>query len=169
MSWFLQSVYDGEADVQCSSLMTPNFVTWTWCILRKAGIRVQKIRDLIHELHLHDEKIGVWCAMSARREISTISGQKLHRINKIFRRHTDCFRSARQYYQHMLDFLNVIIIANFFLTFIDDCQASRASTYDVTLADVGLALIVQGRKTMTLYNWYQVYFQRNSSFRDSFL
>ena len=111
---------------------------------------------------------GLWCAMSARRVISTISGQKLQRINTNFRRYTDCIRSARQYYQHMLDFLNVIITVNFFLTFIDDCQTFRG--YErLTLGSVGRALMAHGRKTMTLYNWYWADFQRNSSFTDSIL
>jgi len=113
------------------------FVQWTWCILRKAGTGRQKIQDLIHELNLHDETTGVWCAMSARREISTISGRKLQRINKVFRRYADYIRSAGQYYQHLLDFLNVItsITAIFFLAFFGNCRTSRTSTNDVTLSE----------------------------------
>ena len=113
------------------------FVKWAWRILRKADTGAQKIQDLIHELHLHDEKIGVWCATSARRQISTISGQRLQRINKVFRRYADYIRSAGQYYQHLLDFLNVItsITAIFFLAFFGNCQTSRTSTNDVTLSE----------------------------------
>jgi hypothetical protein len=35
---------------------------------------------LTHEIPLHDEKIGVWCAMNTRRENSTISWQELQRV-----------------------------------------------------------------------------------------
>ena len=138
------------------------FVKWTWNILRKAGTGAQKIQDLIHELHLHDEKIGVWCAMSARREISTISELKLERINKVFRRYADYIRSAGQYYQHLLDFQNVItrITAIFFLAFFGNCQTSRTSTNDVTLSERQAGAYRSrwrrrgGKKTMTLYSWY---------------
>jgi hypothetical protein len=36
---------------------------------------------LTHGIHLHDEKkFGVWCAMSIRRENSTVSRQELQRV-----------------------------------------------------------------------------------------
>jgi len=43
---------------------------------RKSGV--------VHEPPLYDEKIGGWCALSARREISTFSGQELRKVNNFF-------------------------------------------------------------------------------------
>jgi len=48
------------------------------------GAGVQQIQDLFTKPPLDDEKIGGWCAMSARREISTISGQELGEVNNVF-------------------------------------------------------------------------------------
>jgi hypothetical protein len=56
-----------------------------------------------------------------RREISTISGEDLQRLNSVFRSCTECIWSGQQDFQHLfsigeilLDFLKVIITANFF-------------------------------------------------------
>jgi hypothetical protein len=38
-------------------------------------------------------KIGVWYAMSARREISKISGQEFQIANKVLHQYTDCIWS----------------------------------------------------------------------------
>jgi hypothetical protein len=52
--------------------MRPGFPYVERCILRTFGIGVQKIPRLIYQLPIHDETIGVWCAISARRIIGSI-------------------------------------------------------------------------------------------------
>jgi hypothetical protein len=102
-NWFLQSVYDGEVDPQLVfSLVRPGFpYVETW-ILRTAGTGVQKIQDLFTNSLFMTTKTCVWCAVSARREISTISGQELLRVNNVLRWYTDCIRSRGQPFQHLL-------------------------------------------------------------------
>jgi hypothetical protein len=100
-NWYLQSVRDGEVD--------PHLVFFSseaWFSLREEA-NSQNSRycspenqRLIHELPFHGEKLGFWCAMTARREISTISGQELQRANNMLRR--DCFRSGGQHFQYLL-------------------------------------------------------------------
>jgi hypothetical protein len=72
-NWFLQSVHDGEVDPQLVF-----FSDEAWFSLR-GHVNSQNNRHwsaenpgVIHELSLHDEKIGVWCAMNARRVIGPI-------------------------------------------------------------------------------------------------
>jgi hypothetical protein len=50
-----------------------------------------------------------------------------------------------------MDFLKVIITASFFLSPFIDCQTSRDSAYDVTLAECGARPRRSSRKKMTLY------------------
>jgi hypothetical protein len=102
-NWFLQSLYDGEVDPQLVV-----FSSGTWFSLR-GEVNYQNSRywsagnlEFIHELPLHDEKICVWCATSARRESSTISGKQLQRVNNVLRLYTDCIRSGGQHFQHLL-------------------------------------------------------------------
>jgi hypothetical protein len=61
--------------------------------------------ELVDELPLYDEIIGVWCAKSARREILTVSGQELHRVNSVFRCCAECIRSGGQHFQQLLQHL----------------------------------------------------------------
>jgi hypothetical protein len=68
--WFLQSIHDGEVDPQlvffsdetwfslCGEVNSQNNRFWS----------AENPRH-IHEFPLHDEKIGVWCAISASRII----------------------------------------------------------------------------------------------------
>lgn len=57
---------------------------------------------LFHELTLLDEKIGVWCAMRTRREVPTVFGQDVQRVNNLFRRCTDQIRSGGRHLRHLL-------------------------------------------------------------------
>jgi hypothetical protein len=79
---FLQSAHDG---------VHPRFLVFyneAWFSLRgevnsqnsEAGSAENSA--LTHEISLHDEKIGVWCAMNTRRENSTTSSQELQRVTK---------------------------------------------------------------------------------------
>jgi hypothetical protein len=49
--------------------------------------------EIIHEIPLHDEKAGVWCAMSAGCEFST-SCEELQGVNCVFRSCAQCIRSG---------------------------------------------------------------------------
>jgi hypothetical protein len=53
---------------------------------------------LTQEFPLHDKKIGACWKMGARREISTISGLELQRVNNGFRWYTKCIRSGGQFF-----------------------------------------------------------------------
>jgi len=57
---------------------------------------------IFHELTLLDEKNGVWCAMSTRRDVPTVLGQDVQRVNNLFRRYTDHIRSGGRHLQHLL-------------------------------------------------------------------
>jgi hypothetical protein len=93
-NWFLQSVHHGEVDPRLVF-----FCDEAWFSLR-GEVNFQNSRcwsaenSDIHKLRLHDKKIGVWSAMSARREISTISGEEPQRVNNnVFRSCAECIRS----------------------------------------------------------------------------
>ena len=62
-------------------------VTWRGEISEQAGTGIQKIQKLyMNRPPLYSEKkIGVWCAINAPREISTISGQEPRKVNSVFR------------------------------------------------------------------------------------
>jgi hypothetical protein len=77
-NWFLQSVHDEEVD--------PQLLLRGGRFSLRGEVNIQNMRyrsagnpGVIHELPLHEEEIGVWCAMSACHEISSISRQELHR------------------------------------------------------------------------------------------
>jgi hypothetical protein len=57
---------------------------------------------LIYKLPLDDEKIGVWCAVHACCEITTISGQELQKVNNVLCLYTECIWSGGQHVQHLL-------------------------------------------------------------------
>jgi len=48
------------------------------------------------------KKDGVWCTISARHEISAITGQELQRVSNVIRSFTECIRSGAQYFQDLL-------------------------------------------------------------------
>jgi hypothetical protein len=51
-----------------------SYNSWYWSA-EKSG--------LTQKLLLYDEKVGVWCTVSANHGISTISGQELQRVNNV--------------------------------------------------------------------------------------
>jgi hypothetical protein len=72
---------------------------------------------LIHKLPFHDKKIHVWYAMSARCEISTISGQGFQTGNIL----STCCSTG----EFLLDSLKVIITVYLFLTSFTVCHEIR--------------------------------------------
>jgi hypothetical protein len=69
-NWFLQSIYDGEVDTQ---LVFFSDEAW-FSLFREVNSQnnqywSEKNPRFIHKLPLHDEKIGIWCAISAHRVI----------------------------------------------------------------------------------------------------
>jgi hypothetical protein len=72
-NWFLQSVHDGEVDPQLVF-----FSGEAWFSIH-GEVNSQNNRywsaenpRFIHELPLHDERIGVWCAINAHKIIGPI-------------------------------------------------------------------------------------------------
>lgn len=96
---FLQSVQDGEVEPH---LVIFSYEPW---FLLSGEVNSQNIQEwsaenpgLIHEFPLLDEKIGVWCVMSACCEISTTSREELLSVNNVLCRDTDCIWSGGQRY-----------------------------------------------------------------------
>jgi hypothetical protein len=77
-SWFRQSVQVGEFDPQL--MFFPNVSRFSLRVevnSQNSQYWSAENQGFIHKLLPCDEKNGVWCTMSARREISTISGKGL--------------------------------------------------------------------------------------------
>jgi hypothetical protein len=56
------------------------------------------LKDRVYKTNTHTlEELG----HNIHREISTISGEELQRVN-MFRRYTECIRSGGQHFQHLL-------------------------------------------------------------------
>jgi hypothetical protein len=95
-SWFLQSAVEGEIDP-----LLAFFSDETWSHLQEY-INTQNNRygssqniHLTHEVLLHPVKVGVWCAIIARRAVGSVC----------FNETINCGRYPRvegQYFQHLL-------------------------------------------------------------------
>jgi hypothetical protein len=93
---FLQSVQDGEVEPH---LVIFSYKPW---FLLSGEVNSHDIRywnaenpGLFHEFPLLDEKIGIWCVISACCEIPTTSREELS-INNVLCRDTDCIWSGGQ-------------------------------------------------------------------------
>jgi hypothetical protein len=58
--------------------------------------------ELIQKLPLCDEKVDVWCSVSASHGITTISGQELQKVNNVPCSCTEYIQSGGQHFQHLL-------------------------------------------------------------------
>jgi hypothetical protein len=77
------------------------FLTWKVEFSEKPVLECKNL-GLFHELTLLDGKIGVWCAMSTRREVSTNFGQEVQGVNNLLQRYNDHIRSGGRHLQHLL-------------------------------------------------------------------
>jgi hypothetical protein len=104
--------------------------------------------------HFIKKKIGVWCATSARHEMSTICRQELQRVNNVlhwilapFGREGNIFSIFCNIGGFLLDFLVGYYHSEFLLASFTDCWTSRDSAYDVTLAECQAGAYCSSRKT----------------------
>jgi hypothetical protein len=77
------------------------------------------ISRLVDEPLFLTKKLGFRCAISARREISTIPGQELQKVNTVLRQVTDCIRSG------LKQFSAPAVALEFFVTIVDSYYHSE--------------------------------------------
>jgi hypothetical protein len=132
-SWFLQSVHDGEFE--------PYFVFLVWVLIfvmwrdefSEQPVQECKIfRTYSRTPTSWRKKIGVCCATSARRGMSTICRQELQRVNNVLRwilaafgREGNIFSIFCSTGGFLLDFMVGYYHSEFFLFFFTDCWTSR--------------------------------------------
>jgi hypothetical protein len=63
----ITSMLKGQTSHSFCFAMNTGFISFNMSIYRAKVINLQKIPVLLHEVLLHDVKIGVWCAMSVNR------------------------------------------------------------------------------------------------------
>ena len=61
------SMMKGQSSHSFCFAMSTGFMSFDMSIHRAKGTDLQKIPVLLHEVLLHDVKVGMWCAMSVKK------------------------------------------------------------------------------------------------------
>jgi hypothetical protein len=71
-SLFLQSVVEGEVDLQLTFVSDDAWFHWQGYINTQNNYWNSQNSHLTHEVPLHPVKVGAWCAVSARRIVGPV-------------------------------------------------------------------------------------------------